>query len=400
MSETQQEFLLYIHIPFCISKCSYCDFNSSVFDQSIEGDYLVAIQQELLSYAKQQPWAAKKIRSIYFGGGTPSIFKNDSLQSILETVFDNFSVKPDAEITLEANPGTLNSSKLANYHDLGIKRLSLGIQSFNGNNLKILNRSHTVDESLLSFSEARQAGFQNISIDLITALPNQDSSNLQEDLEAACALKPEHISIYTLTLEQGTPLYKTIMKDPSMAIESDQAAIFFEETISTLTKQGFEHYEISNFARPGFYSQHNLGYWSGFDYLGIGAGAHSYQVSYQDNLLKEAKRWMNDRNYTTYINKLLKGLLSIEWAEQLDQADSLFEFLFLGLRKTDGLLLEDLSERFPQNLLAPYDQIFMRLSKEELLEVTPKSIKLSPRGLLVADSVFVELAPVSVQGRL
>lgn len=393
MSELSQEFLLYIHIPFCLSKCTYCDFNSQVFNQSLEDDYIKAVCQELAFYSKKTSWKSRKIRSIYLGGGTPSIFRSNSIGTILRAISDNFNIKADLEITIEANPGTVNFEKLARFYELGVNRLSLGIQSFKASNLKLLGRAHNAADSLNAFNQARLAGFLNISIDMISALPNQSSRDLQNEIKKACEIKPEHISVYTLTLEPGTPLYEKVKKDSTLVVENDLAAKLFEDTINLLKQDGFEHYEISNFSKSGYHSQHNIGYWSGLDYIGIGAGAHSYEASFYNGKLTTARRWMNCRDSLTYIKKWQNDECAIEWMEQLEQADSLFEYLFLGLRKTAGIKKSDLSTRFAQDQLEQYEQKFLRLEQDGLLILTSEEIKLTRRGLQIADSVFSEMTP-------
>lgn len=316
---------IYIHIPFCKSRCSYCDFFSTTFLHK-EDKYISAVIREISQrkdYLNNQP-----VTTIYFGGGTPSLLKIDSIRHILNCIHDSFSVSHDAEITLEANPGDLDQDKLQALKSIGINRLSIGIQSFDDDFLRIIGRRHSRQDALNAVQFAQSVGFDNISIDLIYALPSQTIEQWLLTLDTAINLGVQHISAYCLTIEENTPMH-TLLRQGKITPASDELANqMYETCIKRLQKAGFIHYEVSNFCLPNFHSRHNSSYWNNTPYLGIGAGAHSYNGT--------SRQW-NICNLDQYINGTPPTI------EQLTSKDIYNERVMLSLRTKDGIDLTALS---------------------------------------------------------
>ena len=264
---------VYIHVPFCERKCVYCDFYS-IEDHSSFDAFVDAVVAEIGSFAEEA--RGTRFGTIFFGGGTPSLLAPNQLAKILDELRKGYSIENDAEVTLEANPGTISAESLSAYRSLGINRLSIGVQSFHNDELKFLGRIHNADEARRSVSDARRAGFSNISIDLILALPGQTIDKLEISLAEAVALDPKHISAYTLIVEKGTPLYRLVQSRQVAPLPSEAEAELYAFSMDYLIDRGFEHYEVSNYARPGFRSRHNSGYWDHSPYLGFGPSAHSF----------------------------------------------------------------------------------------------------------------------------
>ncbi len=264
---------LYIHIPFCIRKCAYCDFLSAPAAPEVQEAYVGQLLQEIAA-SKKLPEDYEAV-TVFFGGGTPGILKGELLCSILRALRDRFSVREDAEITVEANPGTVNRDKLVQYREAGVNRISLGLQSADNQELKLLGRIHTWEQFLESFQLARETGFRNINVDLMSALPGQTTESVHRTLERVLALSPEHISAYSLILEEGTPFYKRYEGHPELLPSEEEERQMYYDTRDRLCACGYEHYEISNFAKPGYACRHNLGYWERTDYKGFGLGAAS-----------------------------------------------------------------------------------------------------------------------------
>jgi len=329
---------LYLHIPFCRRKCSYCDFYSiEALEREIQ-DYPALLKQHLAWIAKRGD--NKQIDTIYFGGGTPSLLAPEAVASILQAIDYHFNVTRNAEITLEANPGTVSEPRLADYRMAGINRLSLGLQSCNDKQLVNLGRLHTHHDGVSAYKSARNAGFDNISLDLIFALPEQTFVELEEDLGIYLELAPEHLSCYGLTAEPGTPLLQRITSGTLSLPDEDFYADAFMLIHERLTAAGYEHYEIANYARDGYASHHNLGYWHRRSCLGIGAGAHSFQCE------EWGSRWEVPTDLTTYRQTLQAGLEPSQCLEIFDRDSALRETIYLALRTRRGITDAELQQQF------------------------------------------------------
>ncbi|HEX9787636.1 MAG TPA: radical SAM family heme chaperone HemW, partial [Candidatus Binatia bacterium] len=287
-------FSLYIHIPYCVSKCPYCDFNSHVVAEIPEVNYADALLRELEHYGNLEDWRGRTVQSIFFGGGTPSTFKPTSIGKLLAWVAATFPINLDCEITLEANPGTVDSDKFFGYRDAGVNRISVGVQSFQPKLLKFLGRAHTADEACKALDTVRQAGFDNFSFDLIYANPGQSLNELEADLDTALEFQPPHLSAYNLTFEEGTPFYHEYRAGRMKSLSEDEEIAMAELIETKCSGAGLSRYEISNYSRRGWHSRHNVNYWRGGDYLGLGAGAHSYKWVDSDGVF--GKRWSNEKN--------------------------------------------------------------------------------------------------------
>lgn len=364
-------FGLYIHIPFCRSRCPYCDFAFVVRKTHLSARYARAVVREFHARIADRP----AFDTLYFGGGTPSAVPTETLAHILDAVRVRADVAPDAEITAEANPG--DQECFGALRNLGINRLSLGVQALADRTLKALGRFHTAAEATDAFRTARSAGFDNIGIDLIFGAPGQSLDEWRIILGNAIALGPEHISVYGLTIESGTNFGKRFDKGRLFVPPETEQADMYECAIDCLERAGFEHYEISNFARPGFASRHNLCYWQERPYLGLGLSAHSYLNGYRS--------W-NVRDLTAYMDRVEATGTAIEAEEQIDADCRFLEHMMLGLRQRQGL--DALAFERDARIQMP----LQRLLDHQLLERTDNRIRLTRRGLLLADAVCAELA--------
>lgn len=389
--EHQSPFGLYIHIPFCHHKCPYCDFNTYAPPRFPEQEYVQALCDELSLRAQDERWIAHPLRSVFFGGGTPSIFSSKSLALVLETIRRDLRLQEGAEITLEANPVGLKQGYFEEIRAAGIHRLSFGVQSFQAPTLKMLGRNHGPQDIFDAYEMARRAGFTNISLDILYASPGQERVDFEKDLAQGIAMQPEHISSYLLSLEPGTPYYQAHEKG-SISLPSEEISLAMMDALEDMLAQaGFEQYEISNFAKPGFRSAHNWGYWEGEDYLGLGAGAHSYR---SDDVLRlhTGKRWSNLALPQSYIEKVSKGEMPEAWSENLDMAARQYEFFFLGLRKIQGVQKSEFERRFKVSLEENFEDILLLLAEAKLLVQDGDNIFLTRTGRRVSDSVFGEFA--------
>ncbi len=375
-------FSLYVHIPYCLSKCPYCDFNAYAAQSWPEARYIDALCKEFAAYMQAPPWQGKALETIYFGGGTPSLFQPESLERFLTRVSAHCSLAPDLELSLEADPATVSLETLSAYRALGINRLSLGVQSFEPSVLRTLGRLHTGEEALRAIELARAARFFNLNIDLIFGVPNQTPDLLGRDLKQVFGCEPEHISLYGLTYEEHTPFYAMRQKGVLQPVDEETEIAMYSQVQAACAAQGYERYEISNFARPGYASRHNLRYWQGGAYLGLGAGAHSFACT-----PGWGTRWSNIRNPKTYMETALSTGRADHYVEQLTQEQARGEFLFLNLRQLDGMSLSGFARRFGQSFLAQFPHAADLLS-EGLLTQSAGQVRLTPKGLLVADSVF------------
>ena len=373
---------LYIHIPFCLKKCLYCDFYS-ITDLSHQNSFLASLKREI-QLAGQSPLT---FDTLYIGGGTPSVLAAEAIGQIIAAAFMHFNIGPDAEITLEINPATVTLEDLKMYRNFGVNRLNIGVQSFHEENLKFLGRIHSKSEALASLDWARQAGFDNIGLDLIYGLPQQDEKNWLDDLERAVQISPEHLSCYLLTRESGTPLDRHVRSGRVRLPAEDSLKILFEITVNCMINHNFLHYEISNFAhktkdgRDCRKSRHNLKYWSFAPYIGLGPSAHSYL---------EPVRYWNHRSVEKYTRDIRKGKLPIAQKEKLSREQMFMEAVYLRFRTTRGIELADFKNRFGMDFLEAYNETITNFKKDDLLEVTKTHCRLTRKGMVLLDSITAE----------
>jgi len=374
-------FGLYVHVPWCRAKCPYCDFNVHVATPWPERRYVDALIAELRHYAARAPFADRRIATVYFGGGTPSLFAPESIARVLDAGRGACGIEADAEISLEANPESVTVETLRGYRAAGVNRLSFGVESFQPHVLKRLGRLQTAAETRLAVPAAREAGFANVSLDLMFAVPGQSRDDWAADLDIAASFEPDHVSAYNLTYEEGTPFFELRKSGKLAPLEDEDEAAMFEEARRRLAGRGYRAYEVSNFAKPGFESRHNLGYWRLRPYLGIGAGAHSHEPAG-----KAARRWSNERAPETYARRVLAGGAATASEETLGLEAAAGEFVFLHLRTAEGVDERAFEARFG----AAIDELFPETPKmiaDGLLD-RGERLALTARGLLVADSVF------------
>ena len=390
MIETRQEsrpFSLYIHIPYCGQRCPYCDFNTYVEAKIPEQEYTDALLAELEHRAALPAWRDRPLQSVFFGGGTPSLFQPESLGRVITAAKKLFTPLPTVEVSIEANPGTVSFEYFSKLRNQGVERISLGAQSFNKSSLRELGRAHSVEETFSAFEDARKSGFANINLDLIYALPQQSLKGFQADLQTLCDLAPEHISAYQLTIEKGTPFSFRYHQGDLVLPPEEETVSMMKLLTSYLAERGFEQYEISNFARPNARCRHNQAYWDGDDYLGLGAGAHSFNGQEGDG---HGKRWSNFALPAEYMRRVKTLGEGESWRDILSKPGRQFEFFFLGLRRTAGVSIADFSSRFNEDLLSIYGDTVGSLTEQGLLSHQGDLIFLSERGRLLADSVFQE----------
>ena len=374
---------LYFHIPFCLQKCSYCNFFSVPGSPKQIENFLTALKSEIKLRATQKEWQTLTFKTIYFGGGTPSLMTVEQLRDLLADIRQFFSIETNAEITVETNPETVTAAKLHSFRDAGVNRLNIGIQSFRDSDLQQLNRAHSAQRAKDCLTEARAAGFDNLGLDLIFALPGQQLADWQRNLDLAVEFGPEHISAYSLTIETGTPLATQVasgtVKPAAESLEHDM----YLTAIQYLQTAGYEHYEISNFAKPGFRSRHNQIYWHNEAYLGLGPSAHSY--------LPPIRRW-NSASLSSYHDALKNTLFPVAETENLTPDQQKMERLFLGLRQRDGLEILAFEKEFGVNFRKIYGpQIDQLNSGNQLLLIENGFLKLSTTGFLVYNEICARL---------
>jgi len=370
----------YVHIPFCISKCRYCAFNSVVGDNSSYESYTAAVIREI-EMSEVMP---KPLETVYFGGGTPTVLGADRLLRIFDTLSNHLRVSRYAEITIEANPDTVNVDLLAALRKAGFNRLSVGIQSFDDNLLKVLGRTHNSAKAVQAVCDAKDCGFDNISIDLIYALPYQTPADWQHDLESAIEIEPKHISLYELSIEDGTPFAEFCASgELGLPCEDDQVEMY-SIARHILADSSYEHYEISNFAMKGYRSRHNQVYWRNEAYYGFGAGASSYIGGV---------RATNHSDICTYMKLISTGMSAAAYVEKLDAKDALGETIMLGLRMLDGVSLKRLNERFGLRVEDLYSREISDFVERGLIDISDGCIKLTAPGLLLANEVAMAFMP-------
>ena len=374
---------LYIHFPFCLRKCLYCDFNSLAGSLITPEEYVAVVVKEMELRAERfaEPVVA---HTLYFGGGTPSLMAPDLVAQVIETATRLYGLASDAEITLEANPGTLTAEKLAGYRAAGVNRLSLGVQSFDDSFLQVLGRIHTAREAREAFAMARNAGLCNIGIDLIHSLPGETHAAWLADMAQAVGLGPEHISAYGLTIEKGTPLHDLERKGLLLLPDEEEAVRMFLQTAEFLLGRGYEHYETSNFALPGFRSRHNQVYWRRGNCIGFGAGAHSFLRSPDFGM-----RWRNRLAPEAYQQAIARANLPDEELMTLTERDAMAEFFFLGLRMLEGVDLDLFFREFGLTAEEAYPGVLARLLAEGVVECRDGFLRLTGTGLSLANQVFM-----------
>lgn len=376
-------FSLYIHIPYCDSKCPYCDFNSYAAKRWPEADYCAALIRELEAYAEEPTWREGELRSVFFGGGTPSLFDPGSIGGLLAAVSRLWPDRGEpVEITLEANPGTVDRAKLAGFRAAGINRISFGVQSFHPQHLERLGRIHSAAQAIAAIGLAREAGFTNLNFDLIFAVPDQTVEEWEADLEMAVALAPDHISAYSLTYEDGTAFGAQRRSGQIAPVPEEVEVAMFTGTQVRLAEAGFAQYEISNYARPGRECRHNLNYWRTGPYLGVGAGAHAFGIA-----PTPGRRWSNEKSPPRYLERVGADGHARVTEELLTVEQARGEFVFLGLRCRDGFDGAAFAARFDADFCAafPHAATFVR---DGFLESSAGRWRLTDRGLLFADSIF------------
>jgi oxygen-independent coproporphyrinogen-3 oxidase len=374
---------LYVHIPFCVHKCHYCDFNSHERSNPDWKNYQSALISELKYWAARPMFAGRKLSSIFFGGGTPSLAPTQLVNDIIQHAKSVFGFEDNIELTLEANPGTIDAEHFSAYRQSGVNRLSMGVQSLNDQELLWLGRIHDSKQALAAFDIARDVGFNNINLDLIYGLPNQSLDAWLDSLRTAITLGPEHLSCYQLTIEPHTKLAASHARSPLNIPDDDLALMMFSDTRARLNNAGYEAYEISNFAVPERKCRHNDGYWLYHDYIGIGAGAAGKWDTPEGGI----KRYSNIRSPERYAQASLKNGTSIHTQESLDQNHSAAEALWLGLRREQGVSRHSFQQRFGFDAWEHFSSALKHWHECGKLAVTDRHICLTPKGLPLADAI-------------
>ena len=384
---TAGPFSLYVHIPYCISKCPYCDFNSHVAARIPEEEYTQALLRELRHYSESEAWAGRSVKTTFFGGGTPSTFQGGSVGAVLDEVAKLFGFDERAEITLEANPGAVDAGRFRDYRACGVNRISIGAQSFDAELLRFLGRVHSAEETRQALRSVREAGFENYSLDLIYGIPGQTADGVSRDLSEALEHEPPHLSAYNLTIEEGTPFHARYRQGLLKPLDEEVEIEMADRIQLTLADAGLERYEISNYARPGLESRHNVNYWQGGDYLGIGAGAHSYHRMPDDPL---GERWQNERLPAGYMRLACSAGHAVTERERPEPRQAMAECLFTGLRMIGGVSLLRFERRFGMRPEGTFPDVADWLS-EGLLVEDDQRLRFGRQGLLLANELFVRL---------
>lgn len=375
---------VYLHIPFCKSRCSYCDFATDIYrDSAAVKRYVVAVCKEIASFdngGKQSGLATgTEIDTIYFGGGTPSLMEPLQVERILAAVRSVLDVKPLAEITMEMNPATVTPETLAAYRSLGINRASFGVQTFDDRALKLLARGHDANDARTTFRMLRDVGFDNISFDLIAGLPGQTLRQWERNLDEAVSMRPEHLSLYLLEIHEGTPLAEQVRSGRQPPPDPELAAEMYEMMLDRLAAAGYAQYEISNFARPGFESRHNSKYWRLEPVYGFGVSAHSFDGR---------RRYANERDTAKYVAMIENGQSAVTETNHLDKKQLSGEFAFLNLRLTEGLDLQEYRSLFGSSIEAEFHSELSGLAEADLISLVGDRLRLTRKGMLYSNEVF------------
>ncbi len=370
---------LYVHIPFCVRKCPYCDF-FSICETGLEAAYVNALQQEM----ELRSTTALSFDSLYIGGGTPSVLDASAIDRVIQAAYQNYAIRTDAEITIEVNPGTVTPQKLRDYRKSGINRINIGVQSFQDETLNFLGRIHTAADAMNVLRQARRAGFENLGFDLIYGVPGQTSEQWRNEMDRALAFRPEHLSCYMLTFEADTPLDQLRQQGIIQPLPDFELSRLFETTLSYLNNHGMAQYEISNFAAHSSYrSRHNQKYWGRVPYMGFGPSAHSFFPS-------DSRSW-NYRSVQKYMTALEKGRRPTASQETLSREQQIVEMIYVGLRKTDGMDLEQFKQWFDIDLQVQCRPVLESLCREHYLKLAGQKCFLTAAGQLLSDSIAVML---------
>lgn len=403
---------LYIHIPFCAKKCPYCDFNTYAGLDALYQQTVDALCREMAS--RRELLAARTVETIFIGGGTPTVLSPAQLAQLFETIHATYSVSATAEITCEANPGTVDRDRFVVLRGLGVNRLSLGVQSFQPEELAFLGRIHSVDDVTRAVGAARAAGFENINLDFMFGLPDQTASRWRNTLARALELEPTHLSLYSLIVEPNTPLHHWVTTGQVHVPDDDVAGELYEIAMDTLSAAGYCHYEVSNWARdtelseslspespsseslsseslslPTYASRHNLVYWHNEDYVGIGPGAHSHLRQTDDHGVVQSQRWGNRRPVPGYVKRVAHGEDLLEFQETLSPAESMGETMMLGLRLLNGVTFARFRRRHGVELEAFFGETLAQLQNDGLIEIDTEGVRLTSHGLMMGNQVFM-----------
>lgn len=375
-----EELGIYIHIPFCKQKCFYCDFCSFANKNEMQGKYVETVINEIKNITHKEKYT---VTTIYLGGGTPSILNPDYIKSILQEIKSSFEILDDAEITIEINPGTVNEEKLKKYKEYGINRLSIGLQSANDKILKKIGRIHDYKQFEETFFYARKCGFKNINVDLMIGLPTQAVENVKQTLEKIIQKNPEHISVYSLIIEEGTIIEKLINENKLQLPDEETERIMYWTVVNELKENGYNQYEISNFSKKTYESKHNTNCWKQKQYIGLGTSAHSYL---------NKKRYSNTNNIEEYIKNIQENNISknITIHEEQTEESTMNEYMLLGLRMIQGININEFKQKFKIDPTIKYKETLEKLQKENLIQITKTSIKLTKQGIDFGNIVWEE----------
>ena len=375
-----EELGIYIHIPFCKQKCFYCDFCSFANKNEMQGKYVETVINEIKNITHKEKYT---VTTIYLGGGTPSILNPNYIKNILQEIKSSFEILDDAEITIEINPGTVNEEKLKRYKEYGINRLSIGLQSANDKILKNIGRIHDYKQFEETFFYARKCGFKNINVDLMIGLPTQAIEDVKQTLEKIIQKNPEHISVYSLIIEEGTIIEKLINENKLQLPDEETERIMYWTVVNELKENGYNQYEISNFSKKTYESKHNTNCWKQKQYIGLGTSAHSYL---------NKKRYSNTNNIEEYIKNIQESNISknITIHEEQTEESTMNEYMLLGLRMIQGININEFKQKFKTDPTIKYKEILEKLQKENLIQITKTSIKLTKQGIDFGNIVWEE----------
>ena len=391
IKENTKNIGIYVHIPFCKKKCEYCDFKSFVGKENMIDQYMKWVNYELKSIGEGNRLDYENnlddliiVKTIYIGGGTPSILPPKYTSDILNTIKDNYTIdNKNLEVTIEVNPGTVDEKKLSEYKKCGINRLSIGLQATQNKVLNTLGRIHTYNDFLDTYNTARKIGFNNINVDLMLGIPGQTLEDVQESIEEIIKLSPEHISTYSLIIEEGTPFFNKLAKNKITLPDEEIERQMYWMVKKKLEEAGYIHYEISNFAKKGYESKHNLACWNQEEYVGVGAAAHSYTNNVRYSNVCEIEEYINNYENNNETNNFI-------FHEKQTKDSKMKEFMLLGLRKINGIQVQEFKNRFGENPIYLYRKELDKLVSENLLEIDGDNIKLTEKGLDLANLVWEE----------
>lgn len=375
-----EELGIYIHIPFCKQKCFYCDFCSFANKNEMQEKYVETVINEIKNITHKEKYT---VTTIYLGGGTPSILNPEYIKNILQEIKSSFKILDDEEITIEINPGTVNEEKLKRYKEYGINRLSIGLQSANDKILKNIGRIHDYKQFEETFFFARKCGFKNINVDLMIGLPTQAIEDVKQTLEKIIQKNPEHISVYSLIIEEGTTIEKLINENKLQLPDEETERIMYWTVVNELKENGYNQYEISNFSKKTYESKHNTNCWKQKQYIGLGTSAHSYL---------NKKRYSNTNNIEEYIKNIQESNISknITIHEEQTEESTMNEYMLLGLRMIQGININEFKQKFKTDPTIKYKEILEKLQKENLIQITKTSIKLTKQGIDFGNIVWEE----------